>query len=83
AGRSNGEDLALAYTIRHERDLLKVAPLGGVGMVLTGSKGKLDPLGRRLLDLISPGTIRAVAREACRGRKLYVGVADVDDGQAY
>jgi len=83
AGRSNYEDLALAYTIRREGDILSVAPFGGVGMLLEGSKGRLDPLGERLLDLISPQTIRDVAFEACRGRKLYVGVADVDDGQAY
>ena len=82
-GRSNYEDLALAYTINREGDILKVAPFGGVGMLLSGSKGRLDPLRKRLLDLISPQTIRDVAFEACRGRKLYVGVADVDDGQAY
>lgn len=82
-GRTNFEDLALAYSIERERDLLKVAPLGGLGMLIEGSKGRLSPLRKRLLALISPGTVQDVAFEACRGRKLYVGVADVDDGQAY
>ena len=83
ARRSNIEDLALAYSITRESNILKPVPLGGVGMLLNGTKGDLNPLRRRLLGLISPGTIREVAIEACRGRKLYVGVTDVDDGQAY
>jgi len=82
-GRSQYEDLALAYSIDRERDILSVSPAGGLGLLLSGSKGRLDPLFSRLLDLISPDTIRDIAFEACRGRKLYVGVADVDDGQAY
>lgn len=81
--RSNIEDLALAYSIRRERDILKPVPLGGVGMLINGTKGTLAPLRHRLLALVSPETIRAVAMEACRGRKLLVGAANVDDGQAY
>jgi len=82
-GRSNIEDLALAYSIRKEREILKPVPLGGVGMLIQGTKGSLAPLRRRLLGLISPETIREVATEACRGRKLFVGVTNVDDGQGY
>lgn len=82
-GRSNYEDLALAYAIRREGDILRVAPFGGVGMLATGSKGTLEPLRKRLLGLISPGTIHDVAFEACRRRTLLVGVADANDGQAY
>lgn len=82
-GRSNIEDLTLAYSIRQEGDILK--PTGGdfTGLVLKGAKGRLDPLRKRLLALISPDTIRQVAAQACRGRKLYVGVANVDDGYGY
>ena len=82
-GRSNIEDLALAYSIRRESDILKPMPLGGVGTLLAGAKGKLNPLRRRLFGLISPKTVHEVAIEACRGRKLFVGVADVDDGHGY
>ncbi len=82
-GRSNIEDMALAYAIRRESDILKPAPFGDAGTLVRGAKGTLDPLRRRLLGLISPMTVRAVAVEACRGRKLFVGVADVDDGHGY
>ncbi len=83
AGRSNVEDLALAYSISREAQILKPVPLGGIGLLLNGTKGSLDPLRRRLMGLISPETIHAVAVQACRGRKLFVGVANVDDGQGY
>lgn len=82
-GRSNIEDLAFAYSIRHEGEILKVVPFGGLGMLVSGSKGDLSPLRRRLLAMITPETIGQVAFEACRGRKLYVGVTNVDDGQGY
>jgi predicted acylesterase/phospholipase RssA len=81
--RSSIEDLALAYSIRREPDILKSVTFGGLGMLVNGTKGTLDPLRRRLLALVSPQTIRTVAIEACRGRKLLVGAANVDDGQAY
>lgn len=82
-GRSNVEDLAVAYAIRREADILKPVPLGGVGMLMSGTKATFGPLRQRLLGLVSPDTIRELAVQACRGRKLLVGVADVDDGQAY
>lgn len=82
-GRSNVEDLAVAYAIRREKDILKPVALGGVGMLVNGTKGTFGPLRRRLLGLVSPETIHELALQACRGRKLLVGVADVDDGQAY
>lgn len=83
AGRSNIEDLALAYSIRREGDILKKSSLGPAGLVFDGSIASLAPLRARLLALISPGTIREVAIEACRGRHLFVGVTDVDDGSGY
>jgi predicted acylesterase/phospholipase RssA len=83
AGQSNVEDLAAAYTIRKEADILKPVPLGGIGLLLNGTMGQLTPLRDRLFALISPETIHEIAIEACRGRQLFVGVTDVDDGQAY
>jgi hypothetical protein len=82
-GRSDIEDLALAYSITRESNILQPYPLDWIGVIAQGAKGSLDPLRKRLLALISPGTIRAVAQEACQGRKLYVGVTDVDDGYGY
>ncbi len=82
-GRSNIEDLALAYSISKEGDILSIVPFGGIGMLIEGSKGNLAPLRKRLLELITPGTIDEIAGEACRGRKLFVGVTDVDDGHGY
>ena len=81
--QSNIGDLALAYSIRREADILRPAPGGGIGMLINGAKGSLAPLRHRLMALISPGTIEAVAFQACRGRKLLVGVTDVDDGYGY
>lgn len=83
AGRSNIEDLNVAYSITREKDILRPVAGGGIGMLVNGTKATFDPLRKRLLGLISAGTIRAVAQQACRGRRLLVGVADVDDGQAY
>lgn len=82
-GHSNVEDLALAYSIAKESDILNKAPFSFVGALAKGSLGTLTPLRTRLMSLITPGTIRAVAREACRGRKLFVGGTDVDDGKGY
>lgn len=83
AGRSDMDDLALAYSITRESNILKPRPLGGIGVLLSGSKGSLTPLRKRLFALVTPETVRAVAAQACRGRKLYVGVTNVDDGFGY
>jgi len=83
-GQSNLEDLAVAYSIAREGDILKPSfTFLGVALPLGGSVGTLAPLHDRLLKLITPQTIEAIAVEACRGRKLYVGAVSVDDGNAY
>lgn len=82
-GRTNIEDLALAYSIDRESQILRPYPLGGIGLLTKGAKGSLDPLRKRLMALIGPETIRAVAIEGCRGRKLFAGVTNVDDGFGY
>jgi hypothetical protein len=83
SGQSNYEDLALAYTASAEKDIFHKRFGGEYASVVKGSAGTLEPLRARLLDLISPQTIADVAYEGCRGRSLYVGVVDADDGQAY
>jgi|GEM_PF-2068424 len=82
-GRSNLEDLALAYSIAREGQILKVSSTPLLSAATKGSEAQFGPLRARLLGLISPQTIIDVATQACRGRVLLVGVADVDDGNGY
>jgi predicted acylesterase/phospholipase RssA len=81
--RSNLEDLALAYSIGREDEILQPAPFPVIGLIAKGTRARLTPLRDRLMRMISPGTIAQIAGEACRGRVLLVGVADVDDGYGY
>ncbi len=83
AGQSNLTDLALAYRIDAEGDLMKVGRLGLAGALFNGSAADFGPLRRTLLGIISPGTIIAVGKEGDAGRKLLVGAADLDDGYGY
>lgn len=80
-GRSNLQDLALAYAIQKEGDLMKVgSPLRAVSK---GSIATFGPLHEMLQALITHDTIVAVAAEARKGRSLFVGVTDLDDGYGY
>lgn len=82
-GSSDIGDLALASSISSERSLLRIHSFGVVGGVLAGSISSLDPLAQRLYDIISRDTLGAVAAERAKGRSLFVGVVDVDDGNGY
>jgi predicted acylesterase/phospholipase RssA len=82
-GQSNITDLALAYRVENEKDLMKVGSLGLAGALFSGSASNFAPLRKALFGLISEGTLRAIAQEAANGRKLLAGVADVDDGYGY
>ena len=83
-GESNVSDLALAYAISRESDLLHVRPFGFGSAALSGSVATFAPLRRLLQALISEDTIRSVASEADKkGRKLFVGVTNLDDGYGY
>ncbi|NBC36349.1 patatin-like phospholipase family protein [Novosphingobium sp. FSY-8] len=77
-------DLALAYSITAEKQILNRTHWSGLmGQFWYGSAGRLDPLRKRLMALISRETLRQVAVEACHGRVLLVGVTDFDDGYGY
>ncbi|WP_241218074.1 patatin-like phospholipase family protein [Sphingomonas sp. ABOLD] len=83
-GTSNVGDLVLAYSILKEADLLRVRGGGaGLGAVLKGSSATFAPLRARLLKIMSLGTLQEVAEEGQKGRKLLVGVSNLDDGGAY
>jgi len=82
--QSNVSDLALAFAISKESDLLHVRPFGFGSAALSGSVATFEPLRRLLEALISEDTIREVAEEADKkGRKLFVGVTNLDDGYGY
>jgi len=83
-GQSNVSDLALAYAISQESDLLHVRGSGIGSALLSGSIATFEPLRRLLEALISEDTIRSVADEANKKkRKLFVGVTNLDDGYGY
>src|SRR5205085_5189620 len=82
-GQSNVRDLVVASSVAREGSLLRVGRFGILGGIVRGSIATLAPLRERMLGIISPDTIRAVAREVAQGRSLYVGVTDVDNGTAY
>jgi len=80
-GQSNLQDLALAYAVQKEGDLMKVgSPLRAVNK---GSIATFGPLHDLLQALITHDTIVAVAAEARKGRSLFVGITDLDDGYGY
>jgi predicted acylesterase/phospholipase RssA len=84
---TNAGDLALAYSIERERDLIKVGGKGQLGGVIRGSIGEFGPLRETLRGLLSPDTLRAVGAayrpNPAEGRRLLVGVTDVNDGAGY
>jgi len=83
-GTSNVGDLVLAYSILKEADLLRVRAGGaGLGAVLKGSSASFGPLRARLLKIMSLETLRLVAEEGAKNRRLLVGVSSLDDGRAY
>jgi hypothetical protein len=79
------------YTIENESELLK--PFGGVkdgnptassylALVQRGALADLAPLRERLRSFFDDTTLRKVAAGGANGRKLLIGVVDVDTGQA-
>lgn len=87
AAHTNPGDLALAYSIGREGDLIKVGGKGQLGGVIRGSIGEFGPLRETLRGLLSPDTLRAVGAayrpNPEEGRRLLVGVTDVNDGAGY
>lgn len=82
-GEGYVSDLALAYAVGRESDLLKVRRLGYIGAVIDGSLATFDPLRQGQKLLITETTIRQIAEESKIGRSLLVGVTDLDEGVGY
>lgn len=84
---SNTGDLAAAYSISKEGDLLEVGDFGQIGGVIRGSIGNFRPLRTVLSGLFSEQTLKAVGEtydpDPQLGRRLLVGVTDTVDGNGY
>ncbi|WP_426169174.1 patatin-like phospholipase family protein [Sandarakinorhabdus sp. DWP1-3-1] len=77
-------DRAVAgYTIDSEADLVDVKARGLIGRVREGAAGTLDPLRRRLGGTLDDTLLGEIAAADAAGRKFFVGVVDVRDGEAY
>ncbi len=76
-------DKAVAgYTIDSEADLVDVKARGLVDRVRQGAAGTLDPLRRRLDATLDDAIMGEIAAADAAGRKFFVGVVDVRDGEA-
>lgn len=83
-GKTNLGDLALAYSIASESNIIKVRGDGAIlGALKHGSTATFDPLRARLQALITPKLMREIAEQHDVGRSLFVAVSDVDDGIGY
>ena len=83
-GDSYPTDLALAYAVGREGDLIKVNRLSYVGAAIGGSLATFDPLHATLRDLITVETLDQVASEYTdHHRSLLVAAADLEDGVGY
>jgi len=84
-GTSNAGDLALAYSIAKEGDIVTPNKGGFLGGLAAGAMANFGPLRARLKAAISPDTLRSVAEQgmAPYNRKLFVGTVNLDDGRGY
>lgn len=84
-GTSNPGDLALAYSIAREGDIVTPSKGGFIGGLAAGAMATFGPLRERLKAAISPDTLRLVAEQGAApyNRKLFVGTVNLDDGRGY
>lgn len=84
-GTSNTGDLALAYSIAKEGDIVTPSKGGFLGGLAAGAMASFGPLRARLHAALSPDTLRSVAEQgmAPYNRKLFVGTVNLDDGRGY
>jgi predicted acylesterase/phospholipase RssA len=84
-GSSNPGDLALAYSIAKEGDIVTPNKGGFLGGLAEGALANFGPLRARLKAVLSPDTLRSVAEQGAApyNRKLFVGTVNLDDGRGY
>lgn len=84
-GTSNPGDLALAYSIAKEGDIVTPNSGGFLGGIAQGAMATFGPLKARLRAALSPDTLRLIAEQGAApyNRKLFVGTVNLDDGKGY
>lgn len=84
-GTSNPGDLALAYSIAREGDVITPEKGGIIGGLAAGAMASFGPMRARLKALLSPGTFRLIREQGAApyNRKLFVGSVNLDDGRGY
>lgn len=82
-GRRFIDDLPRAYTVTRSESVI-VVKSGVVSILRHGAAGEFGPLRHRLTVLLDRDMLQRIADAGeANGRSLFVGVVDVDDGQAY
>lgn len=83
--RTHVRDLALAYSIAKEGDLIQRNQGGLVGGLAAGALANFSPLKARLKAIVSPDTLRLIKQQAAPpySRRLFVGTVNLDDGRGY
>lgn len=83
--RTSARDLALAYSIAKEGDIIQRNKGGFLGGIAAGALANFSPLKARLKAIISPDTLRLIKQQAAPpfSRRLYVGTVNLDDGKGY
>jgi predicted acylesterase/phospholipase RssA len=76
--RTNLHDLAAGYTITNQRTLYN--DKGTIGIIRNATRGNLEPLSKRLDQLITRETLEAVKRANGDGRKLFVALLNYESG---
>lgn len=80
------EDLAVGYSIREEKSVLrKRGSLFGAefAAVTKGAAATLQPLEERIKVFLTDRTLAQIRDADKEGRTLYIGVSNLDDGEAY
>jgi predicted acylesterase/phospholipase RssA len=80
------EDLAIGYSIREEKSVLrKRGSLFGpeFAAVTKGAAATLQPLEERIKVFLTDRTFEQIRDAKKDGRALYIGVSNLDDGEAY
>lgn len=84
-GSSSAGDLALAYSIAKEGDIVTPEKGGIIGGLARGALANFAPLRARLKAIVSPDTLRQIKEQGAPpySRRLYVGTVNLDDGNGY
>jgi predicted acylesterase/phospholipase RssA len=77
-GPAYDAELQALYTQTHDRDIYLVKGIAGL---FGQSVFDANPLRKKIDEAVNPEFLAAIAREHAKGRRLYVGTSNLDDGQ--